>query len=150
MTKISPSIRYSSFTEIINDISAGVLGEIDFSDDQKIVYRRFAEALCKHIDHFGAKYTPMKDLQVTLQMLAELIRRSSLEEFIQDNGILIACFVNQAVTYYQKQDIPVQLVIDFYELVTSLSIAKQKILIDNIDIRLSTIKVEARDDELPF
>lgn len=36
MTKVNPSQRYTSFHEIASDVSVGVLGEINFTDDQKI------------------------------------------------------------------------------------------------------------------
>lgn len=150
MTKINPSLRYSSFTEIANDISAGVLGEIDFSDVEKQVYRIFANTLEIHIYHYKEKYSPINSIAVTLSKMAELIRQSSLEENIQDNSQLIGCFINGGYSYSGRKDIKVQTVIDFYGLVTSLSPTKQKILFDNIYNRLSTIKIQTEDDELPF
>lgn len=150
MIKINPAQRYSSFTEIVNDISAGVMGEIDFSDKEKEVYRNFAVALAYHINHYTEKYSPINNIPVTLSKLAELIRQSSLEEYIQDNSYLIGCFINGGYNYKIRQEIKVQTVIDFYGLVTSLSPAKQKILFDNIYNRLSNIKIEANDNELPF
>ena len=150
MTKINPAQRYSSFTEIVNDISAGVMGEIDFSDKEKEVYRSFAVALAYHINHYTEKYSPINNMPITLSKLAELIRHSSLEEYIQDNSQLIGCFINGGYSYNDRQEIKVQTVINFYGLVTSLSSAKQKMLFDNIYNRLSTIKVQTEDDELPF
>lgn len=150
MTKINPTQRYSSFFEIANDISAGVIGEIDFSDKEKDVYRSFASTLAYHINHYTEKYSPINNILVTLSKLAELIRHSSLEEYLQDNSQLIGCFINGGFNYSQRREIKVQTVIDFYGLVTSLSPAKQKILFDNINNRLSTIKVQIEDDELPF
>ena len=84
--------------------------------------------------------------------LSELIRSSSLETYIQDNTRLINCFVNSGCTgytYRSTKDIDVQIVIDFYNLIISLSDQKKKILFDNIYGRLSTIPVQS-DDELPF
>lgn len=52
-------------------------------------------------------------------------------------------------TYRSTKDIDVQIVIDFYNLIISLSDQKKKILFDNIYGRLSTIPVQS-DDELPF
>ena len=150
MTKVNPSERYHSFTEIINDISAGVLGEINFSQEQKSIYRAFAEELTTHISHYSEKYSPINSIPQTLIKLAELIRNSSLEVYIQDNRHLIGCFINGGYSYYQRKDIKVQTIIDFYSLVTSLPPAKQKILFDNIYTRLSTLPVQIDDDELPF
>ena len=150
MIKINPTQRYSSFSEIVGDMSAGVMGEIDFSDKEKEIYRDFAYVLANHINYYTGKYLPINDISTTQTKLAELIRRSSLERYIQNNSELIGCFINSNYIYNARKEIEVQTVIDFYGLVTSLSSAKQKILFDNIYNRLSTIKVEVPDDELPF
>lgn len=150
MIKINPIQRYNSFTQIVNDIAAGVMGEINFSDKEKQVYRDFATTLAYHINYFAEKYSPINNMPVTLSKLAELIRHSSLEEYIQDNSHLIGCFINGGYNYKAHNDIKVQSVIDFYGLVTGLPAVKQKILFDNIYNRLSTIKVKAEDNELPF
>jgi len=150
MTKINPNQRYSSFTEIISDISAGVLGEIDFTEEQKEIYRDFAGALAGHIVHYSDKYMPTNNISETLSKLAELIRNSSLEEYLQDNSQLIKCFICGGCKYNPRKEIEVQTVIDFYGLVTGLSAVKQKILFDNIYARLATITVEVTTDDLPF
>lgn len=150
MTKINPNQRYSSFTEIASDISAGVLGEIDFTEEQKEIYRDFAGALAGHIVHYSDKYMPTNNIPETLSKLAELIRNSSLEKYLQDNRQLIRCFISGGYSYNPQKEIEVQTVIDFYGLVTGLSPVKQKILFDNIYTRLATIPVEVTTDDLPF
>ena len=150
MTKTNPAQRYNSFSEISNDISAGVLGEIDFSEREKLIYRNFADALASHINFYSEKYSPVNNISTTLIKLAEVIRHSSLEKYLQDNSELIGCFISGGYNYNARKEIEVQTVIDFYGLVTSLSPAKQKILFDNIYNRLSTIRIEEPDSELPF
>lgn len=150
MTKVNPSQRYGSFTEIVGDISAGVLGEINFTEDQKWIYQSFAGVLERHINHFLEKYVPVNSVAETLSKMAELIRNSALERYIQDNRQLIKCFVANGYSYNPQKDIEVKTVFDFYGLVTSLSPVKQKILFDNFYTRLATIRIEYADDELPF
>lgn len=150
MTKVNPSQRYTSFSEIVNDISAGVISEINFSDRQKEVYRSFANVLSSHINHYTEKYSPINNVAATLSKLAEIIRCSSLEYYIQDNSKLINCFINGGYNYSMRKDIEVQTVVDFYGLITSLSLSKQKILFDNIYGRLSTITVQIETENLPF
>lgn len=150
MIKINPTQRYSSFTEVSQAISEGVLGEIDFSDKEKKIYRSFANALSGAISHYIEKYVPINDISSTLSKIAELIRNSALEEYIQDNSQLIRCFISGRYSFYPKLDISLQTIVDFYSLVTSLQTAKQKILFDNIYNRLSTISIEVEEEELPF
>ena len=52
--------------------------------------------------------------------------------------------------YNPCNDIPVQILIDFYRLITSLDLGKRNILFDNIYTRLSAIEVIIEDDDLPF
>lgn len=150
MTKVNPSQRYTSFHEIASDVSVGVLGEINFTDDQKDSYRCLADALSSHITCFIAKYSPITDISVILSKLSELIRCSSLENYIQDNSRLINCFVTGGYKYKSRTDIRFQIVADFYELIISLPPSKQKIIFDNIYERLSAVDVQPMDDELPF
>lgn len=150
MTKINPIQRYVSFSEVMRDISFGILGQIDFTDEEKEVYQTFAEDLSSHITCYLNKYTPVNNIQTTLSNLADLIRNSSLERCVQNNSQLIGCFITGGYRYIPTQNIEVQDVINFYSLVTSLSPSKQKILFDNIYNRLATIEVHIEDDELPF
>ncbi len=150
MTKIDPAERYSSFVEITNDISEGVIGEIGFSDKEKEIYRAFSSKLADHINHYIEKYNPINDIQTTLSKMAEIIRNSSLEECIQDNSKLIGCFISGGYNYNPRKNIEVQTVIDFYKFVSSLPMSKRKIVFDNIYNKLSTISVYVNDDELPF
>ena len=150
MVKINPEQRYNSFSSIISDISSGVLGEIDFTKSQKNSYRTFAEALSSHIHSFKNKFSPRNDISQIIAELASIIRKSSLEECIQDNSELIECFVTGGFSYIPSKNIPVQVLINFYSLITSLEKGKRRILFDNLFSRLSTIEVQTDDDDLPF
>lgn len=150
MIKIHPDQRYSSFSDIMADITAGVLSEIDFTDTQKTCYRVFADALCSHIYSYNNKYNPINDIGQTLSKLAELIRNSSLEQFIQNNSQLIGCFITGGYTFNNRKEIKLQVVTDFYSLVTSLPPAKRKLIFANIYTRLAMIKVVMDDPDLPF
>ncbi|WP_049867545.1 protein kinase family protein [Paenibacillus sp. D9] len=150
MIKVNPEERFQSFNIVSQEISKGVLGEIDFSEKDKGIYQRFAEALCWRITSYIDKYEPINDTGTTLSRLSAVIRSSSLEEHVQDNSQLIRCFIKGAYTYKNKVDIEVVYVIEFYQLLQSLSQNKQKIVFDNIYTRLAKIKVVTEEDDLPF
>lgn len=153
MIKISPNERYMSFHEIANDISEGILSEINFTDKEKQCYRDFADDLTYHIFEFYDKYTPITDISIILSGLSELIRVSSLEEVLQDNSSLISCFVSNGYRFDVSKEIEIMHIIEFYKLVTSLSANKRKIIFDNLFKRLSKVKIIPRnldDFELPF
>jgi len=74
---------------------------------------------------------------------------SSLEEYVPNNSKLIDCFVSGRYNYYPNTNIDVKTVVDFYKLIMRLSSSKKKVVLDNINNRLSAIKIKY-DDDLPF
>lgn len=150
MTKTNPTQRYDSFTEILSDISVGVMSEIDFTDREKEIYQDFADALTYHISSYSDKYMPVNDILLTITGLEELIRNSALEKYIQNNNELINCFIKGGFTYIPSKNIEVEVVKDFYEFIKNLTSHKQKVVADNINSRLSTIRIKIEEDDLPF
>ena len=149
MIKLKPSQRYKSFSEVSKAISTGILSEVDFTESEKMIYIEFADQLMHHIYIFKDRYIPIDDLTVISNSLADLIRDSALEKYIQANNRLINCFVKGGYNFISKNDIEVDCVKKFYKLLISLSLHKQKILLDNISTRLSKIRIEI-DDDIPF
>ncbi|MFJ7678269.1 protein kinase family protein [Peribacillus sp. NPDC097198] len=151
MIQLDPRERYSKFQDISVDISQGVLA-INFTEVEKNLYRDFAEVLSKYIVRHSNRYEPVKDPNIILNQLSTLILNSSLEDYIQDNGQLISCFINNSYTFKSIKDIPLAIVTNFYQFLQGLGPDKQKIVLDNIDVRLSNIKIviDIDDDELPF
>ncbi|MBT2571482.1 protein kinase family protein [Planococcus sp. ISL-110] len=150
MIKIDPKKRYKSFHDISIDISKGVFGEIDFTNEEKEVYRKFADTLSIAIKSYWLKYDPIRDDSEILNNLIDLIRITSLEKILQDNSQLTNCFIQGRYTYSTKHKIEVSIITDFYRLLVGLSPFRRRIVLDNIDARLSVIKVEVPDDDLPF
>jgi len=54
-------------------ISTGILSEVDFTESEKMIYIEFADQLMNHINIFNDRYTPIDDLTVTSNSLADLI-----------------------------------------------------------------------------
>ncbi|MDA2218287.1 protein kinase family protein [Bacillus albus] len=149
MIQLNPRERYASFRDISVDISQGVLA-INFTEEEKSLYRNFAEILSKYIVKHTNRYEPVKDPNVIMNRLSTLIRNSSLENYIQDNSQLIRCFVDNDYTYITAINIPLSIIVEFYQLLQRLVSYKQKIVLDNIDVRLSKIIIETDFDDLPF
>ncbi|MFP3513905.1 hypothetical protein SB775_30890, partial [Peribacillus sp. SIMBA_075] len=82
MIQLNPRERYASFRDISVDISQGVLA-INFTEEEKSLYRNFAEILSKYIVKHTNRYEPVKDPNVIMNRLSTLIRNSSLENYIQ-------------------------------------------------------------------
>lgn len=62
----------------------------------------------------------------------------------------LGCFITGGYTFNNRKEIKLQVVTDFYSLVTSLPPAKRKLIFANIYTRLAMIKVVMDDPDLPF
>lgn len=150
MIKVNPSERYQNFAEIEQDISLGILAELDFNNNDKEIYQHIADSLSNSIINFTSTYQPITNIKDILTSLATLIRSSSLEEIIQHNNIFIKSFLHNGFRYRNNYNIKVDWIKTFYQFMNRLSPQKQKIVMDNINMRLSNIPVILEDDELPF
>lgn len=144
------SERYASFSDVLHAISAGILGAIDFSDDERNVFVSFADHLVNHIYHFKEEFQPIREINQVLSSLGAVIQESALEYYIQVNDKLIKCFVTCGFGYRPTTDIPVSDLREFYELLLRLSPRKQRIVLDNLCTRLSQIRVKVSYDDVPF
>jgi len=148
MCAVNISDRYSSFEDIIKDISKGIMAELDFDSRQKRIYQDFADLLSNHIISYS-NVSFKTDINNVLRDLATLLRNSSLEEYVQNNTKLIECFIEGSYTYSSIKDIPVSCVRDFYQLLMSFDSSHQQVVLDNLLARLSNIPIDL-DDGMPF
>lgn len=149
MTEFEPEKRYQSFQKIYSDITEGIFSEIDFNEQEKEIYIKFADELSNHVSKFYEKYVPVDNSHTIINNLANVIKNNSLEKYIQNNSDLINCFVENNYSYNTCCNIEVLYVKKFYKFLINLPKNKQKNVIDNINTRLSKIRVE-RTDDLPF
>lgn len=151
MIKINPDYRYKTFEEVSQGISEDVLGELGFTEDQKKIYRNFAQCLCDSIIDYKEEFKPIDDINEIFSKLGKLIRSSSLEEYIQDIRKLIQCFIINGYTYTDRKAIEISCVKEFYKFISGLDEKKQKVVMDNINTRLSGITIDILNDEqMPF
>lgn len=150
MTEYSPKDRYTSFNDVYNDISKGIFSVLDFSEDEKAIYRKFSDSLYCKISEFSSEYEPVDNIEKTIEGLANVLRKNSLELYIQNNAELIRCFLNNGYRYNNRKDIEKIVVEDFYRWLISLSKEKQVNVIENINTKFSDIKVKNEYDDLPF
>lgn len=150
MTEYYVKNRYSTFEEVYNDISSGIFNELKFTSEEMLIYSDFADALYHKISEYNSTYKPVKDIEMIIKNLSSILRRNSLETYIQNNAELIMCFINNTFSYYSATDILKEIVEKFYNWLVSLPEEKQVNVIENINTRLSNIKQKKEDEELPF
>ena len=155
MCEVSIEKRYQSFKDVSDDIAKGVLLGTDFSARDKAVYQDMASSLVNTISYYTSDFSPVSEVERVQVNLGELIRNSSLEEYIQANSALISCFLTNGFTYSLRIMTKVDTVKDFYRLLIDSDYQKKEIILENLIIRLSLIEIkkpnfDIDDDELPF
>ena len=155
MCEVSIEKRYQSFKDVSDDIAKGVLLGTDFSARDKAVYQDMASSLVNTISYYTSDFSPVSEIERVQVNLGELIRNSSLEEYIQANSALISCFLTNGFAYSLRIMTKVDTVKDFYRLLIDSDYQKKEIILENLIIRLSLIEIkkpnfDIDDDELPF
>ena len=155
MCEVSIEKRYQSFKDVSDDIAKGVLLGTDFSARDKAVYQDMASSLVNTISYYTSDFSPVSEIERVQVNLGELIRNSSLEEYIQANSALISCFLTNGFAYSLRIMTKVDTVKDFYRLLIDSDYQKKEIILENLIIRLSLIEIKKSnfdidDDELPF
>ena len=148
MTEYQVVNRYNSFEELSNDIATNKFSELEFTEDEKRIYQNFSNVLHDKIIKYKNEYEPITDFETIIEKLAIVLRKNSLEEKIQNNADLIKCFITNGFSYNTVIDINKDILEKFYNWIISLDVFKINIVIDNINNKLSNIKVEEID--LPF
>jgi len=155
MSEANIEKRYQSFKDISVDITKGVLLGTDFPIVDKTIYQNMATSLTDVIGEYNTEFSAISDVREVQINLEKVISNSSLEENIQDNSALIACFISNRFTYYPKRIISVDYVKKFYKLLIDSDYRKRKIILENLITRLSLIELnqpdfDISDDDLPF
>lgn len=149
MCKKNPEDRYNSFQEITLEITNGSLA-YDFDQTEKNIYLKIAELLSECISVHINCLEPISDPQIVSNNLSNLINNSLLEEVVQNNSLFIGSFISNNYRYYKDIEIQTEDIIQFFNMFNSLNYNKKKIVLNNIEARLSSKEIEFDYPDLPF
>lgn len=151
MVLVNPNERVKSFELIQKEIAKQTFENIDFSNEQKIIYKNFATALCNVLYKIKDSLVVERDASVIIEKLRIILRDNALEEYISHQDSLISCFIKCRYTYF-KRPISVEHVKRFYDFFMEQSDALREIILNNLYGRISNLPVvnSAYDEELPF
>ncbi|MBL1230314.1 protein kinase family protein [Enterococcus sp. BWB1-3] len=155
MCEVDSKNRYENFENISADIAKGVLSNMSFTEEEKNIYLNMAESLMGIIIRFYGKFTPAIEVNKVLNDLEIVLKSSILEDFIQNNDLLVEAFVDNSYTCSSNHYIRVSTVEKFYRMFLNSDYQKKKIILENLKMRLSKIDIrkdpfDFSDDDLPF
>lgn len=143
--------RYSSFAAIRKVMNASSADKELFDITQKEIYQRFANALLGCLAKFTGTYAIIDDPQKVSLNLKDLLEQSSLEMVVQNNSLLIDCFISSHEYRFNNYEIPTDNVRDFYNFFISLEEGYQELVLKNLKVRFSQVERETiYDEDIPF
>lgn len=151
MIQVNPVNRIHSFEEIQNSIAEQTFEQINFTDEEKEIYQKFANSICALLYQIKDSLSIEKDSSIIIGKLRVILRDNSLEEYITNVTTLISIFVKSDYRYYNNK-VEVYKVKDFYEFFLNQADAVKEIILNNLYGRIGNIPVidSAFDEELPF
>lgn len=153
MVAKKPEERIVSFNECYKSILLKGNEEIDFSYHEIESYRSFSESLAgtlTKIEH-GTRY--IDDVNEVIQKIDELYKRTMLEECLPENSLLLRCFLKGSYYFRKNNYIYVTVLHDFIKILKETSVAKKKIILNNLHTRLDAIQRYSTlddEDDIPF
>ena len=150
MTVADYNERISSFSLIERNILSDESIGIEFTDEDKEIYQRFASGLTSIFSKIEKDAEYVTDIDKIVSGLEEVYRNSILEDYIQNPNSISSCFVSGAY-YFKRPNIDIFILRDFIKFIKSVSIDKKRIILNNLWQRLDTIKrYRNESDDLPF
>jgi len=151
MIKSNLEDRISEFSKIQRRILSYENLDNEFNEQQKETYRNFAYQLTSIISKIEVDTKYINDMEKILNGLETILRNSLLEVYIQNPVSISRVFISGNYRYYKNSEFPVETLRDFIKLLKSVSIDKQKIIINNLWQRLDSVeRFTLYDDGLPF
>jgi len=149
-----PSLRVDSFLKINNLILSNQFAEMNFSEEEKIIYRYFSCSLKTAISSIRSDSTYENDTEKLIRSLDDTYRKNMLEECVQNDSSVISAFIKGTYSYWKnKQNFEVDKLLSFLEWFKNSNKEKRTIILSNMYSKLDTVprsRHEIVNDDVPF
>ena len=142
--------RYTSFSEIKEVMSTKAFSNLEISKDDKKIYQEFSNAVMSCLSCFKEGRTFVTDIQKFKDNIHAVIQRNCFENIVQNPNDLVSIVIKGNYKFYTQRAISCEVVTAFEKWYNSLSEDWQRLVLNNIIAKLSVVKIEYADDDLPF
>lgn len=154
MCAADPDMRISGFSNIAREIDSKQFVEIDFSDEQKEVYRSFTNSLVKQLTKVGVDAKYIEDPEVVESALVSIYKNVMLEEFVPDVSDVISCFVKPPYYFRRNPSIRTASLKAFVKLLQRSDLEQKRIILRSLQSRIAALPSynndDESDDDIPF
>ncbi len=150
MMELKKENRYASFAEIKEAMVKKDFGNLEISQKDKEIYQEFSNAIMACLSCFKESRTFVTDIKEFKDNINAVIQRNCFENIVQNPNDLVSIVVKGNYKFYTQREIPCEVVTEFQKWYNSLSEDWQRLVLNNIIAKISVVKIEYADDELPF
>lgn len=150
MMELKKENRYASFVEIKETMAKKDFGNLEISQQDKSIYQEFSNAIMACLSCFKESRSFVTEIKEFKDNIHTVIQRNCFENIIQNPNDLVSVVVKGDYKYYPQREISCEVVTAFEKWYDTLSDDWQRLVLNNIIAKLSVVKIEYADDELPF
>ena len=150
MMELKKENRYVSFAEIKEAMAKKDFGNLEISQKDKEIYQEFSNAIMTCLSCFKESRTFVTDIKEFKDNIHAVIQRNCFENIVQNPNDLVSIVVKGNYKFYTQREISCEVMTAFEKWYNSLAEDWQRLVLNNIIAKLSVVKIEYADDELPF
>lgn len=150
MMEKRPECRFSSFSAVRDAIGKHDFLNMDISEADKEIYQDFTNAVHQAIASYLEEPRFNTDVTTVISKLNNALTINLFESVIQNNSDVISSIVTCGYRYNNRIAIPTDTVKLFLEWFKSSTPQSQALVLNNFISKLSNIRVEEPEPDLPF
>ena len=150
MMKKQPEERYQSFTEIKEAIDKHDFVNLKISEEDKAIYQAFSNRLYNVLNKYISEPKFVADISDFIARMKKVLKNNLFEDTIQNNADFISCIVLCGYNYKPHIEVSCEVVKNFLAWFEAATPQSQELILANIVSKLSTIRYEEPEPELPF
>ena len=145
-----PNNRFESFALVREAIGKHEFSNMEITDEDKKIYQTLTNKMRKSLVLYKREPRFNKDVSVFISRMNAVLTSNLFETYIQKNADVISSIVESSYQYDNRVDIEVNDVRSFLDWFKQSTLDSQMLILKNIISKLSTVKVEEPEEELPF
>ena len=145
-----PEDRYNSFSEIVDAIEDYEFINMNVTQEDKQIYQDFTNFISHVLISYIDECKMNNDVMYFTSQLEKVLQTNCFEDEIQNNRDIIRCVVTGGIKYNSSPLMPCHIAQSFLEWFKKSSKQTQQLILNNIISKLSAIKIEESEPELPF
>ena len=150
MMKKKPEDRFESFSAIRETIGKHDFLNMKISDEDRRIYQDFTNLVYRSLSSYMAEPQFNTDCVSFISRLERALTVNLFETVVQKNSDVISCVVNCDYRYNNRVDIPTETVRNFLDWFRAATPQSQVLVLNNFISKISGIKVDEPEPELPF